>query len=174
MEKTRAPEPLRREEAELERDRPGSLGLHRCPYCHDDVAAAESVACQGCLARHHGSCWEESGRCATCSGAVVLRSDGGRPPLTPALVTKLLRQAGYTLPEIRAALRLGSELSWPAAVALSAILTTGALAAFAAAVLFFAGDWPRGPAELATNLVMVTLACVTFCLALVRLRRGRG
>jgi hypothetical protein len=40
----------------------------RCPYCHDDVQTDEStwVACAGCLARHHGACWEESGCCSAC------------------------------------------------------------------------------------------------------------
>ncbi|MCO5170107.1 MAG: hypothetical protein M9894_27555 [Planctomycetes bacterium] len=44
----------------------------RCPFCHADVAAQGSVACQGCLARHHDACWHEGGRCATCGGAVKL------------------------------------------------------------------------------------------------------
>ncbi|MBX3466499.1 MAG: hypothetical protein KF878_06330 [Planctomycetes bacterium] len=44
----------------------------RCPFCHDEASAAGSVACQGCLARHHAACWDEGGRCATCGGAFRL------------------------------------------------------------------------------------------------------
>ena len=40
----------------------------RCPFCHAAVAPEGSdwVACRACLARHHASCWRESGRCGTC------------------------------------------------------------------------------------------------------------
>ena len=43
-------------------------GLSRCPFCHAsvDFAAAAWVACAGCLARHHASCWEESRVCSSC------------------------------------------------------------------------------------------------------------
>jgi hypothetical protein len=43
----------------------------RCPYCHDDVLAEASdwVACAGCLARHHRSCWDEGGSCSACGAA---------------------------------------------------------------------------------------------------------
>ncbi len=49
-------------------------GAARCPYCHDEVAleAPTWVACAGCLARHHGGCWREAGRCASCGGAESL------------------------------------------------------------------------------------------------------
>ena len=42
--------------------------LSRCPYCHDEIRSerADWVACEGCLARHHRSCWSEHGSCATC------------------------------------------------------------------------------------------------------------
>jgi hypothetical protein len=47
----------------------------RCPYCRDDVdSATDHRVCQGCLARHHGACWEESGRCAACSGTRALET----------------------------------------------------------------------------------------------------
>jgi hypothetical protein len=40
----------------------------RCPYCHEDVRAErlDWVACEGCLARHHQTCWNERGSCASC------------------------------------------------------------------------------------------------------------
>lgn len=49
----------------------------RCPFCHDEASAAGSVACQGCLARHHAACWDEAGRCAACGAAVKLAPPGG-------------------------------------------------------------------------------------------------
>ncbi|MBX3469878.1 MAG: hypothetical protein KF878_23635 [Planctomycetes bacterium] len=67
----------------------------RCPFCHDDVRLADAdwVACAGCLARHHGACWAEAGRCGACQGAEALARTGGAPapsvteaptpPLTP-------------------------------------------------------------------------------------------
>jgi hypothetical protein len=41
---------------------------NRCPYCHDEVLAAEEdwLACADCLARHHDECWRELGRCSSC------------------------------------------------------------------------------------------------------------
>ena len=45
----------------------------RCPYCHEGVAADDSVrVCRGCLSRHHHACWGEHGRCASCDGAESL------------------------------------------------------------------------------------------------------
>lgn len=49
-------------------------GATRCPFCHDDVHAAESAVCQDCLARHHPACWQESGSCASCSSENQLQS----------------------------------------------------------------------------------------------------
>ena len=48
--------------------------LARCPFCHDEVApgAADWVACESCLARHHETCWNESACCATCQGTRFL------------------------------------------------------------------------------------------------------
>jgi hypothetical protein len=47
----------------------------RCPYCHEEVRAerADWVACEGCLARHHTSCWHERGSCASCHARGALR-----------------------------------------------------------------------------------------------------
>ncbi len=43
-------------------------GPTRCPFCHADVLREEeaSVACDGCLARHHTACWSEGKGCANC------------------------------------------------------------------------------------------------------------
>ncbi len=45
--------------------------LHRCPFCHEgiDAEAADGVACAGCLARHHGACWDEAHACSACGSA---------------------------------------------------------------------------------------------------------
>lgn len=53
----------------------------RCPYCHEQVALERDdwLACAGCLARHHGACWGEAGRCAACDGTATLtRRDAER------------------------------------------------------------------------------------------------
>ncbi len=50
----------------------------RCPFCHDPVrleVPTPWVACAACLARHHGSCWDESRRCGACGHGVRLRPD---------------------------------------------------------------------------------------------------
>lgn len=59
---------------------------HRCPFCHDqvDAAAQDQVACRGCLARHHGECWREGGRCGACGAKEALSGAGsprGQSPL---------------------------------------------------------------------------------------------
>lgn len=38
----------------------------RCPFCHDEASAQDTVACMACLARHHVTCWDEAARCASC------------------------------------------------------------------------------------------------------------
>lgn len=57
----------------------------RCPFCHEGVDVAESdwVACAGCLARHHGECWTEAGRCGGCGGGEKL-ARAGAAPVAPA------------------------------------------------------------------------------------------
>jgi hypothetical protein len=43
------------------------INQRRCPYCHADVAVGrDAVACEQCLALHHGDCWREGRRCASC------------------------------------------------------------------------------------------------------------
>jgi hypothetical protein len=39
-----------------------------CARCHADVDGDRLVVCAGCRARHHPSCWLESGSCAHCGG----------------------------------------------------------------------------------------------------------
>jgi hypothetical protein len=52
--------------------------VNRCPFCHDEATREASVACQGCLARHHQACWEEGGaRCAACGNTEALVAAGG-------------------------------------------------------------------------------------------------
>ena len=62
-----------------------AVAAARCPYCHDEVAleAPTWVACAGCLARHHGGCWSEAGRCASC-GATESLARAARPSAAPA------------------------------------------------------------------------------------------
>jgi hypothetical protein len=43
----------------------GRIGS-RCPFCHDEFADAEVVACAACTAKHHESCWDEHSECAAC------------------------------------------------------------------------------------------------------------
>lgn len=80
----------------------------RCPYCHDECTSEdENVACHECLARHHQACWEEAGRCSSCSSerrmeAVAL------PALTRTHARKLLREAGYPLSQVQAVLDVAS------------------------------------------------------------------
>ena len=63
------PEPVR----DVERD-DVVVAANRCPYCHSDVDAEadDGVACKGCLARHHKSCWDEAGVCSACGGTQAL------------------------------------------------------------------------------------------------------
>lgn len=73
--------------------------IHRCPFCHEGAEAEGSVACQGCLARHHEACWNESGRCGSCGSQQGL-APMARPALTVELVTKALGERGYPAGEV--------------------------------------------------------------------------
>ena len=44
------------------------VGTNRCPFCHDDIQieASDWVACFNCQARHHRTCWVETGACGSC------------------------------------------------------------------------------------------------------------
>lgn len=72
--------------------------VSRCPYCRDELRAdrADWVACEGCLARHHASCWREHGSCASCHGrqALVRPGKASRPAAVVALVLAIV--AGVT------------------------------------------------------------------------------
>ncbi|MBL4846607.1 MAG: hypothetical protein JKY65_13870 [Planctomycetes bacterium] len=63
---------------------------NRCPFCRDEVLAEESVACQGCLTRHHLPCWEEGAGCSACRGTSLLEPRAATP--------ERLREPGPRLP----------------------------------------------------------------------------
>ena len=69
-----------------------ATSLSRCPYCHEEVRAerADWVACEGCLARHHQSCWSEHGSCATCHSRGALARAGSRSGNRAFLVAALI------------------------------------------------------------------------------------
>jgi hypothetical protein len=64
----------------------------RCPFCRAQVAVEtqEWVACQGCLARHHASCWDDNGSCASCHATKPLAPPRKRAVVSPALALALL------------------------------------------------------------------------------------
>ncbi|MCO5172431.1 MAG: hypothetical protein M9894_39540 [Planctomycetes bacterium] len=90
----------------MEKDKPrapreGSVSVHRCPFCRDDVGRADSVVCADCLTRHHRGCWSEGGeRCGSCQGARKLAPE----PLTLSVAVRLLEEQGYGTDEVRALL----------------------------------------------------------------------
>lgn len=61
----------------------------RCPFCHESVDLGQDdwVACAGCLARHHGDCWSEGGRCGACKATESLArttsASAPRPVVAP-------------------------------------------------------------------------------------------
>jgi hypothetical protein len=60
----------------------------RCPWCKGEIESVkEVVACAACGARHHGSCHEENGRCATCGSTDVL-VPRAQPEPAPARVKR--------------------------------------------------------------------------------------
>jgi hypothetical protein len=63
-----APEPAPEVREDVARDVRAEAGPTRCPFCHErvDVETEAWRACEACLARHHESCWNESGRCSSC------------------------------------------------------------------------------------------------------------
>lgn len=71
------PQPERRHDVKV------SGSLARCPYCHEDVTQDSAwVACAECLARNHTECWDEGGRCASCSSTERLTREGQASPVT--------------------------------------------------------------------------------------------
>jgi hypothetical protein len=81
----------------------------RCPYCHDECTAAQPHSvCEACLARHHESCWDSHGSCATCSSTRRL-APVPRPALTVDQARATLVKAGYTEAEIDAVFARGES-----------------------------------------------------------------
>jgi len=67
----------------------------RCPFCHEFVAfeRVKWVACAGCLARHHASCWTESHACGTCGdprALALVEPERRRSSALPVLAGSLL------------------------------------------------------------------------------------
>jgi hypothetical protein len=57
------------------RQRPGLVGLSRCPSCRDTIDRESTgwVACQRCLARHHDAgCWTAASGCSACGATRAL------------------------------------------------------------------------------------------------------
>ncbi|MCO5170592.1 MAG: hypothetical protein M9894_30030 [Planctomycetes bacterium] len=175
---------------EAPRDRAGVKvegSLVRCPYCHTDVepAADAWVACAGCMARHHGACWDERGACASCGALDRLSPERRAPPDDDAVLALLragrrdeaaralrlrgLDERAATVAVELAAAALGPEPSSSLGVARVALLAQalglavcGGLALTHAA----AGVW--------TGLVVVLAATVTIGVSALRSRRSRG
>jgi tetratricopeptide (TPR) repeat protein len=98
----REPDPPPPEVVPDERVKVGA-SLVRCPYCHDAVKpeSTDWVACRGCLARHHESCWSEHAKCATCAGTTVLETrarPAGQGRVFAALIATVGVLAVVTLP----------------------------------------------------------------------------
>jgi len=49
---------------------PARSSKKRCPYCHEEPALQDSVACAECGAQHHAECWDAHGECSSCSATV--------------------------------------------------------------------------------------------------------
>ena len=99
MEKERKPFLKEAAPAIVERDDVRvATSLVRCPFCHTGIApdATEWVACFGCLARHHATCWDERGACSTCGekrSVSQASRQGAPPPRTRGTSSKVLQAA---------------------------------------------------------------------------------
>jgi hypothetical protein len=90
----------------------------RCPFCHDGVDVEQDAwrACEKCLARHHGACWDEAGRCSACGSSAALArvtSPGvatPEPPRVPRAVA--LELADYASRVKAAAEQAGIQQTW--------------------------------------------------------------
>jgi tetratricopeptide (TPR) repeat protein len=49
-----------------------------CIFCKGRLARIDAVYCAGCLAPHHGDCWDEHGACAACNVATRVRAEAPR------------------------------------------------------------------------------------------------
>lgn len=93
---------------EKERDKERAevrLAANRCPFCREHCAdEAGTVACRGCLARHHAACWDEHGRCGACGSERRYEEGGGSaaPRLTRERAETLLEGAGHPRGEVEA------------------------------------------------------------------------
>lgn len=96
-----------------------TVEVNRCPYCRDDVRPIESVVCQACLTRHHPDCWDEAGRCSSCSSEVPMQAGRVESPriITEEDIKRILEKEGYRSEEIAAYLEqrdeeAGEECGW--------------------------------------------------------------
>ena len=76
----------------------------RCPYCHEDLSVAPSIACDACATETHLACLAEHGGCPIMGCAEV-----AHPAVEPGHVSwdEFVREA-------QAWLSVGSEISWDA------------------------------------------------------------
>lgn len=87
------------------------VAANRCPFCRDDVAATESVACVTCLTRHHRECWDEAGVCSSCGGGERLE-----PRSAPAAEETLASFSQVSSEQVfQGRALLGSITTWGAA-----------------------------------------------------------
>jgi hypothetical protein len=121
-------EPLEKAPPEKEVEVRGSPT--RCPYCHDECTAAQQHSvCEACLARHHASCWDSHGACATCSSTRRL-APAPRSALTLAQARATLVKAGFSEAEVDAVLAGGGaksvrEVSVRVALVMASLMLTG-------------------------------------------------
>jgi hypothetical protein len=87
----------------------------RCPFCHDGVDVEQDSwrACEKCLARHHGTCWDEAGRCSACGSTGALT----RAP-SPAIVVATNRSFAGRLVELATPLGFTGQ-DWTSSVPLT-------------------------------------------------------
>ncbi len=163
------PEPVERDDVHV--------AANRCPFCHEDVEAQESVVCQGCLTRHHEACWEESGVCSSCGGAQRLTSATPRPtdskqPLQRNCLIKGCKEV--SLPTERGCLehairhrRLEAALSVGVGVLLTPLIGY---------VLHLVGNFESQTALVAwcLLLLMFLLSPLTFVRAVIAVRQARS
>jgi hypothetical protein len=129
-------------EREQDRVRVGGSPVH-CPFCKGELADTKAiVACAACGARHHESCHNENGRCASCGSTDKLVPAAPRP--APVSVPRQRREQPLAGGKIQVA-REGEDLvySWerrtPADLALAilmTIVTVGLFAPFAFYLLY--------------------------------------
>ncbi len=126
----------------------------RCPYCHDECSPSENDAvCHACLARHHRSCWEESGRCASCSGARALVIEPGSSPPPRASFPTIEQLPEALRASVEHELADGEKLVWVGQPSREAIKRTASVERRRAL---------KGAASSFVLFVACSLACATF------------